>query len=90
MQENEKYEYGFTVGWTQALLESINDNPNNTYASFEKCACFHYSANNMEDMIKKYVGNLDAFLDFISEAWGWKINKSDDNRKIIIDESKNF
>lgn len=90
MQENEKYEYDFTVGWTRALLDGINDNSNNTYASFEKCACFHYSANNMEDIIKKYVGNPDGFLNFLSEAWGWKINKSDDTGKIIIDEGKNF
>lgn len=90
MQENEKYEYDFTVGWTKALLEGINENCDNTYASFEKCACFHYTTNNMENIIENFIGNLDGFLDFLSAEWCWIINKSDDNRKIIIDENKNF
>lgn len=90
MQENEKYEYDFTVGWTKSLLEGMNENFDNTYEAFEKCACFHYNANNMDDIIKTFKGNLNGFLDFLSQTWGWKINKSDDNKKIVIDENKNF
>lgn len=90
MQEEEKYEYDFAVGWTKALLQGLNERDNNTYDLFEKCACFHYNANNMDDIIKKYIGNPDGFLEFLSKEWGWKINKSDDNKKIIIDENKDF
>lgn len=90
MQQNEKYEFDFTVGWTAALLQGITEHPDNTYASFERCACFHYKNNNMNDVIQKYIRNLDDFLDFLSKSWGWKITKSSDSKKIVIDENKNF
>ena len=90
MQEEEKYEYDFAIGWTKALLQGLNEWDNNGYDLFEKCACFHYNTNNMDDIIKNYIGNPDGFLEFLSKEWGWKINKSDDNKKIIIDENKNF
>ena len=90
MSVEEKYEYDFTVGWTAALLQGMEKYSENTYNSFEKCACFHYSANRMDEIINNYVGNLDCFLDFLSDAWGWKITKSDDNKKIIVDENKDY
>lgn len=90
MKEEEKYEFDFTVGWTAALLQGLSEHPDNTYDSFENCACFHYNANNMNDIVQNYIGNLDEFLDFLSDTWNWKITKFDDGKKIVIDENKDF
>lgn len=90
MDKEEIYEFDFTVGWTAALLQGLSEHPDNTYDSFESCACFHYNANSMNDIIRKYTGNLDGFLDFLSDTWGWKITKSDECKKKVIDENKDF
>lgn len=72
MQEEEKYEFDFTIGWTTALLQGLTEHPDDTYNSFEKCACFHYTSNHMEGIIQNYVGNLDGFLEFLSDTWDGK------------------
>ena len=44
----------------------------------------------MDSIIDNYVGDLYGFVSFLQENWGWTINFSEDGKKIIIDENKDF
>lgn len=83
-------DFNFTIGWTTALLNGMKEHPNNTYNSFENCACFHYDMNNMDLIIQNFKGNLSGFLVFLCDTWGWKVTLCNNEKKIIIDENKDY
>jgi len=56
----------------------------------EKCACFHYRANNMDCLLEKYVGDLIGFTDFLQREYGWIIQIDNNNKRIMVDENKDF
>ena len=52
-------------------------------------ATVHYKNLKMDEMLSKYIGDLDGFINFISEKWGWKVEYNKETKTIVADENKN-
>lgn len=85
MDEQELWCLKFCAEWTGKLLEQVESD-----SRFEKCADYHYCVNNMDEITKKYRGNLKGFIDFLEKEFCWIITSEQKEKKLIIDENKDF
>lgn len=76
--------------WLSTLLSGLNENDEATKAAIKSAAKAHYNQLKMDEMLAPYVGDLDKFIVFISEKWGWKINLDKSAKTLIADENKNY
>lgn len=58
--------------WLSTLLSGLNENDEATKAAIKSAAIAHYNNLKMDEMLAPYVGDMDKFIGFISEKWGWK------------------
>lgn len=79
----------FSLAWQSNLLKAIDEGKTGK-ETFTYCAKYHYDKNDMDSIIENYVGDLYGFASFLQEDWGWIINFSEDGKRIIIDENKDF
>ena len=91
MKEKNEME-NFHAEWAACLLEGLENNcpAEIRQACLEKCACFHYRVNNMDCLLEKYVGDLVGFTDFLQREYGWIIQIDNNNKRITVDENKDF
>ena len=54
------------------------------------CAIVHYNNLKMDELLSPFIGNLEGFLKFISDNWGWKIDYDKETGILIGDENKSF
>ena len=80
----------FLSGWVDQLLHEIDGQllPEAKAAVLKGCAQAHYQMLNMDQTIAPYRGNLPAFLEFLSAAWGWKIEYDAASGILLADENK--
>lgn len=79
----------FSLAWQNNLLKAIDEGKTGKEV-FTYCAKYHYDKNDMDRIIENYVGDLNGFVRFLQESWGWIITFSEDGKKIIVDENKDF
>ena len=44
----------------------------------------------MDCLLEKYVGDLIGFTDFLQREYGWIIQIDNNNKRIMVDENKDF
>ncbi|MGF7141748.1 hypothetical protein HNQ56_000158 [Anaerotaenia torta] len=82
----------FHAEWAACLLEGIEDNcsPEIKHACLERCAGLHYRVNDMDQLLEKYVGDLDRFIDFLHREYGWIVRVDRENKRLLVDENKDY
>ena len=78
--------------WIAILLSNLSGELNNEEVRkiVKQNASVHYKNLKMDEMLATYVGNLDGFISFISEKWGWKVEYDKESKTIIADENKSY
>lgn len=82
----------FHAEWAACLLAGIENNcsPETKQACLERCAELHYKVNNMDQLIEKYAGNLEDFIDFLQNNYGWIVHIDNENKRLLVDENKDY
>jgi hypothetical protein len=78
--------------WLSDLLANLDREFDNELLRkvLKKSSVVHYSNLKMDDVLAGYVGDLDGFIHFIEEKWGWKIDYNKTTKTLIADENKNY
>lgn len=78
--------------WISSLLLNANIELNEESARklIKKTAGVHYKNLEMDSLLAEYSGNLDKFIVFLREKWGWKVDYDKEKRILIADENKNY
>ena len=76
--------------WLSTLLSGLNENDEATKAAIKSAAIAHNNNLKMDEMLAPYVGDMDKFIGFISEKWGWKIDFDKATKTLIADENKAY
>ena len=79
----------FSLAWQNNLLKAIDEGKTGK-GVFTYCAKYHYDKNDMDNIVKNYIGDLHGFINFLNKNWGWIIKFSEDGKKIFVDENKDF
>ncbi len=89
-ENNATGEDRFVYEWLSTLLTGLDANllPEAQAALLHGCAAVHYRSINMAELVSPYRGNVDGFLEFLSETWRWKVAYDKEARSITADENK--
>jgi predicted hydrocarbon binding protein len=77
--------------WISNLLTALDHHDlaeETRSAIVRECAIAHYRSANMEEIVSRYKGDIEAFLQFLSREWKWKITYDRDAQIITADEDK--
>ena len=78
--------------WISNLLTALDHHnlAQETRAAIVRgCSVAHYRGANMDEIVSQYKGDIEAFLQFLSKEWQWKITYDRDAQVITADEDKN-
>jgi predicted hydrocarbon binding protein len=80
----------FVYEWLSTLLAALDANlPTETKAAIlQGCAAAHYRSINMDELVSQYRGNVEGFLQLLSEKWQWKVIYDKEAQIITADENK--
>jgi hypothetical protein len=80
----------FVYDWLSTLLAALDANlPPETQATIlQGCAATHYRSLNMDELVSQYRGNIEGFLQLLSEKWQWKVAYDQEAQVITADENK--
>jgi predicted hydrocarbon binding protein len=70
------------------VLDQHNLSQETRSAIVRECATAHYRNANMDEIVSQYKGDLEAFLQFLSKEWKWKIIYDRDAQIVTADEDK--
>jgi hypothetical protein len=86
----EAADHQFVSDWVNQIIHLIDCQlPQEAKtAVLQGCAQAHYQSIDMDQTIAPYQGNLPAFLTFLSQTWGWKIDYDAAQGFILADENK--
>ena len=89
-ENNATAEERFVYEWLSTLLAALDANlpPETKAAILQGCAAAHYRSINMDELVSPYRGNVEGFLQFLSEKWQWKVTYDKDAQIITADENK--
>jgi hypothetical protein len=78
--------------WISNLLHNVSVELDKEVARklIKKTSVVHYNDLKMDALLAEYKGELDKFIVFLGEKWGWKIEYDKPRRILIADENKNF
>ena len=81
----------FIQDWISSLLLHIDENSSTEECKkmVKPCSSAHYDFLEMDKLLSPYVGNVESFIQFIQEKWGWKIKYEPVSGLILADENKN-
>ena len=89
MNDMEEYNLNFCESYLSHMLDVMDILPEQDRKDIlERCSECHYTANNMDELLSEYVGNIEGFIDFLTRQWGWKITYDHIKSIIIADENK--
>lgn len=78
-----------TLDWFNMLIESVDSLPFETKKEVIKgCSAAHFIAINMEDILKRYIGDVHSFIKFLESEWNWSVKINEKERVIYADENK--
>ncbi len=80
-------EFDFSAEWVNHLLQGL-ENGHDKECALKNCADFHYRMNQMDDAIEPYIGNLEGFISYLENTYGWIVTCSEDGGSLLIDENK--
>jgi len=75
--------------WISAIISSL-ENTEEIRQALKNAAGIHYHHLKMEEMISPFVGDIDKFISFITDKWGWKIQYDSQSGCLIADENKPY
>jgi hypothetical protein len=80
----------FVYEWLSTLLAALDANlpPETKAALLQGCAAAHYRSINMDELVSQYRGNVEGFLQFLSEKWQWRVAYDKEAQIITADENK--
>ncbi len=89
-EDNMAAQEKFVYEWLATRLAALDGNrPSESKAALlHECAAVHYRAINMDELIAPYRGNVEGFLQFLSEKWQWKVAYDKEAQIITADENK--
>ncbi len=89
-ENNATGEERFVYEWLSTLLAALDaDLPPETKATLLRgCAAVHYRSLNMDELVSHYRGNVEGFLQLLSEKWQWKVAYDKEAQIITADENK--
>jgi predicted hydrocarbon binding protein len=92
MDENKQGDMNFSIEWLGNVLGNMEHTlSTETYVPLMKnCSDYHYRINSMDQILAKYVDDLDGFIHFLTNEWGWIISIDEQKDIIIADENKDF
>lgn len=78
--------------WISNLLANVNKNltTEEKRKIIKSCSIAHYESLEMDEVLSTYAGNLDKFIGFLEEEWGWKVDYNISTKTLIADENKNY
>ncbi|MBS2099286.1 hypothetical protein [Carboxylicivirga linearis] len=76
--------------WLANLLENLGEDMDEELLRpvIKKASEVHYNQLKMDEMLSSYVGDIDAFIQFIQKEWAWNITYNKDENIILADENK--
>nr|WP_321451632.1 hypothetical protein [uncultured Carboxylicivirga sp.] len=85
-----KEEYSIQNEWLADLLSNLDSgiDKHTLRSIIKKSSEIHYQQLRMDEFLSPYVGDLDAFIKFIEQKWGWKITYDRNKGVLIADENK--
>jgi hypothetical protein len=92
--ENDKgyqdYCMNFSMDWFNELLNSMDKNCSHEQCTLimDQCAEWHYKAGYMEQVLEKYIGDLDGFIEFSEKEHKQVITYDKDKKIMLVDENK--
>nr|WP_319398714.1 hypothetical protein [uncultured Carboxylicivirga sp.] len=83
-------EYSIQNEWLADLLFNLDsDIDKQTLRSIiKKSSEIHYQQLKMDEFLSPYIGDMDRFIKFIEQEWGWKIRYDRNEGLLIADENK--
>lgn len=78
--------------WISNLLANLNREMDNERIMniLKNCSIVHYNNLKMDTILSPYIGDLDKFICFLEEKWGWIIDYNKTTKTLIADENKNY
>lgn len=78
--------------WIAALLPALEAEaePDVAAAALRAAASSHYFHLDMDTKLAPYRGDLNAFLQFLTSEWGWRVEHEPGSDVILIDEAKSY
>lgn len=82
----------FQSEWSYQLLNHMKSgcDKKTCKAILQKCADYHYAQMSMDEVLKDYRGNLEGFIEYVTNTWGWIVTYDKEKKQIIADENKEF
>jgi hypothetical protein len=75
--------------WIAALLPLLAEgDPETAEEILRGCSASHYDDLNMQKTTDRFRGNLDSFLEFLGDQWGWILDYDGDTGVISVNENK--
>ncbi len=89
-EDNTAVQERFVYEWLSTLLTAVDGNlpPESKATLLHGCAAVHYRAINMDELVSPYRGNVEGFVQFLSEKWQWKVTYDKEAQIITADENK--
>ena len=77
--------------WISSLLANVDAELDEELARklIKKTSIIHYNNLKMDEMLSPYIGDMEKFIGFIQEKWGWKVDYNKAEKMLIADENKN-
>jgi predicted hydrocarbon binding protein len=77
--------------WIFSLLESADSEPKEIIKRvIKKTSNAHFHDLKMNELLAEYKGDLNKFLTFLQDNWGWIIEFKKEDNIIIVDENKDY
>lgn len=80
----------FPYEWLSGLIGAMDERlgAESKAAVVKECAAVHYRSAKMDEIVRSYVGNLDAFLRMLTDTWQWKVSFDSASGIVTADENK--
>ena len=83
------WDVGLACAWTNGLLAAFAADPDMEMDdAIKSCSKVHYDALDMDEMLKPFIGQPEAFCDFLRDKWHWIVIMDSDGKHLIADENK--
>ncbi|MBN1953131.1 MAG: hypothetical protein JW801_18140 [Bacteroidales bacterium] len=78
--------------WTAALLANMSSglDEEEKRKVLKSCALVHYQNLNMDEVLAPFAGDLEKFIVYLEENWGWKVDYDPATKTLLANENKNF
>jgi hypothetical protein len=90
MDGYKEWAQNFSMEWLGELLNGIEKNCSQETCSklLDGCGACHFKS--MEQILEKYVGDLQGFIDFMAKEHGQIVTYDEANNTILVDENKSY